>query len=68
MKKNKVKKLQLSRETLHILTSSEAQTVVGASLMSCMSTATGICYAAGTTCPMHTDDSDSGRPNGDGRR
>jgi len=66
MKKNKVKKLQLSRETLHILTSSEAQTVVGASLMSCMSTATGICYAA-TTCPMYTDP-EGGRPNGGRRR
>jgi hypothetical protein len=59
MKKNKVKKLQLSRETLQVLTSSEAQKVVGASHMSCM-TAFGLCLAVGT-CPSRPDDPDESK-------
>jgi hypothetical protein len=37
MKKNEVKKLRLSRETLQALTSSDIQTVVGGSKFSCLS-------------------------------
>jgi hypothetical protein len=37
MKKNEVKKLRLSRETLQALTSSDMQTVVGGSKFSCLS-------------------------------
>jgi hypothetical protein len=55
MKKNEVKKLRLSRETLHALTSPDAQRVVGASLgISCPSNGGTVCVGGGggAACPM----------------